>query len=309
MKQLKEIDSIDDLEKGDVLLFKGEEGDWISEGIMYFTKSDVSHSAIYNGNGEFTHEYPPVILKENLQEYLKSNSAYVRRFNNNNLSLDPVLSASEKHLKNKDPYSYSSLVFLGLILIYKKMTPSSRTQDKLIELFKMITVVIINEIDKGLYKGKNPMNCSQFVYQCFKEAGKQYDLGLKNGVLSTERSNLINHVFEEVSKNQDTYIDACKPKDNPDTEAVNQIIKELIQIHKMELTIEKSRIKNELIVAVIRFCEALCKSLGIKDIFSIIDLMCKNQSLFVTPEDLKDNCTNLIPEGLISKNTKAAQYT
>jgi hypothetical protein len=54
-----------------------------------------------------------------------------------------------------------------MILIYKKFPNISLKQSVVIKLLKLATADIKKLLDDTLYKGKHPMACSEFVYQCY----------------------------------------------------------------------------------------------------------------------------------------------
>lgn len=112
--------SINELKKGDVLLFSVLQGDIISSLIGLLTNSDVSHAALYADEEkqtllEATGEHP--VLENPARERFAGRTIHVYR-NRALPSLDPVVETGRKYLQQKLPYG--GIYLLGLLLVTSK---------------------------------------------------------------------------------------------------------------------------------------------------------------------------------------------
>ena len=175
---------IKDLRPGDVLLFSGEKGSYISEAIMFLTDAPVSHAALaYEPSSSIVEETPPAVQVNEAAARFPGRTISVMRHTPAQPNYTPVLDAAKGYLNNEEPYGKSNLYLVGLLLIYRKFTPHTALQRIIIKILKKVTASIINYFNEHKYPGKLPMVCSQFVYQCYEDAGPAYQLTIKGGVL------------------------------------------------------------------------------------------------------------------------------
>lgn len=174
---------IEDLRPGDVLLLAGEEGSVLSKLIMLLTGAPVSHAAItYRDNTELIEESPPDLHISNIQERRAGRKIWVKRLKGAH-NLGPVLDAGESYLDEGEPYAMSNLYMVGMILLFRKFTPNSWQQKAMIAAFKYLAGEVLEFINQRKSPGKLPMICSQFVFQCFKDAGEGYHLEIPEPLL------------------------------------------------------------------------------------------------------------------------------
>lgn len=177
---------IKDLQPGDVLLFSGEKGSFISEAIMFLTDAPVSHAALtYTPSSSIVEETPPAVQVNEAAERFPGRTISVMRHTPAQSSYTPVLNAATGYLNNEEPYANANLYLVGALLIYRKFTPHTALQQVIIRILKKITSAIIDYYNEHKYPGKLPMVCSQFVYQCYEDAGPGYRLPIVGGVLGT----------------------------------------------------------------------------------------------------------------------------
>lgn len=170
----------EDLQKGDVVLFPPHDGDFIAKAIAYLTDGEVNHAALcYPGeqglliaesilkNGLVLNPFPEHIDKK-----------YPLRICRmvNPLNTEPLLAAAGKYLDERNAYPNFNLGLLGGLLLFKKFAPHT-LRNKIVYMFMgLVASQLMNLVRKRKYTGKHPMSCSQFVAQCFTDAGKDYDL-------------------------------------------------------------------------------------------------------------------------------------
>ena len=162
--------SINELRKGDVLLFSVLQGDIISSLIGLLTNSDVSHAALYADEEkqtllEATGEHP--VLENPARERFAGRTIHVYR-NRALPSLDPVVETGRKYLQQKLPYG--GIYLLGLLLVtskYCRFRWDRETAGAAICLLASTYQAL-----RSLLEGSHPTAfCSQFVAECYEEAG------------------------------------------------------------------------------------------------------------------------------------------
>lgn len=174
--------SINELKKGDVLLFSVLQGDIISSLIGLLTNSDVSHAALYADEEkqtllEATGEHP--VLENPARERFAGRTIHVYR-NRALPSLDPVVETGRKYLQQKLPYG--GIYLLGLLLVtskYCRFRWDRETAGAAICLLASTYHAL-----RSLLEGSHPTAfCSQFVAKCYEEAGEPYRLHYKQPVI------------------------------------------------------------------------------------------------------------------------------
>lgn len=174
--------SINELKKGDVLLFSVLQGDIISSLIGLLTNSDVSHAALYADEEkqtllEATGEHP--VLENPARERFAGRTVHVYR-NRALPSLDPVVETGRKYLQQKLPYG--GIYLLGLLLVtskYCRFRWDRETAGAAICLLASTYQAL-----RSLLEGSHPTAfCSQFVAKCYEEAGEPYRLHYKQPVI------------------------------------------------------------------------------------------------------------------------------
>lgn len=174
--------SINELRKGDVLLFSVLQGDIISSLIGLLTNSDVSHAALYADEEkqtllEATGEHP--VLENPARERFAGRTIHVYR-NRALPSLDPVVETGRKYLQQKLPYG--GIYLLGLLLVtskYCRFRWDRETAGAAICLLASTYQAL-----RSLLEGSHPTAfCSQFVAKCYEEAGEPYHLHYKQPVI------------------------------------------------------------------------------------------------------------------------------
>lgn len=292
---------IEDLQPGDVLLFSGEEGSLISEAIMRLTGADVSHAAmVYREPHQIIEETPPAVAVSDAAERFEKRTISVRRLKRDATDMAPVLDAAQVYLNEEAPYAMSNLYLVGLVLIYKRFKPDSLVKRAMVGILKKLTVQILDRIHAHSTPDKHPMVCSQFVYQCFEDAGPDYDLGLRGGVLKGR--------LRSPAPTETAVGDAA---DGEST--LERVMRHLDALHAKQDAAETSTtaLDAELVDAVSGFARAVQaarpgagpqarkQAMSAGGSFQALKALRAEQAVFVTPADLLDKCRNLKPVGEI----------
>lgn len=195
--------SINDLKKGDVLLFSVLQGDTISSLIGLLTHSDVSHAALYADEEkqtllEATGEHP--VLENPARDRFAGRTIHVYR-NRTLPALDPVVETGRKYLQQKLPYG--GIYLLGLLLVTSKYCQFRWDRETAGAAICLLASTY--QALRTLLEGSHPTAfCSQFVAKCYEEAGEAYQLHFKQPVIplndcaGAEGRSLLSEALEEM---------------------------------------------------------------------------------------------------------------
>ena len=294
---------IKDLKAGDVLLFSAEKGSFISWAITFLTNAPVSHAAMFYDpqNGTIIEETPPRVAINNAATRFPNRTIYVNRLDGA-LPMDPVVNAATHYLNNDEPYDSQGLYIVGLLLIYRKFTPRDRTQKAIIKILKKLTASITDYLHKHKTPGKKPMVCSQFVAQCFEDAGAGYRLQLHNPVLNDMANrNLLSRAMEQFSDNipNDAFTLSAMHDVQEDDEALCRELKEALEAEQ-GMTTNSDFLDPELINVIAQFAAVNERAEAPYDANRPPQLngtamarLQTNLSMYVFPGDLLSHCKNL----------------
>lgn len=333
MKKLVEKD----LKQGDVLLFSPAR-DTESQLIAKLTNSEVTHSAMmYYEMTEITEEMPPHASKSPLKERVTDTykdvtydrTLHVMRFTdewiakNDIKTMIPILKRAELYMEEKVPYSYESLVIMGLYTVIRKMLPKKHLKI-LTRLLQVATVELAKVVNDVVFKGVRPFVCSQYVYNCYYTADESnfaYAMKLKPGVLDSslvtelksENTEAINglRVSEEDTKALQSRIEKTLQETAPEllTDAgikafmksfVEEITKETVNsVNALDLNHVDHQ---EFVKAAHDFFELIVKTYdlnGASKHETPLEKIYAFQEFFITPQDMLRNMENLYQVGVI----------
>lgn len=330
MSTIEKTVTLSDLKDGDVLVMQGPLN-WspmtlnlaLDKAIMWLTDSDVCHGALYYGVEDSVHYLVDDGMKGVGQHSMTQGDGenltwYVRRPTGDK-NLQPVLDVASKYKGQSTAYDWELLVMVGVLLLYKKVTPNTLYYRFLFDVLKKIVVMVDNKThdDSTRY-----FICSQFVATCFSEAGDQYALDVVDGSVGekVEADNVLNNTSEQ------TLIDYCL--DNTHHVSTNSVlgaqsepeeltaddIKQLIESYEQkpeqtQLQALQGSDLSQVFDIYDDFLQLFFKmnasALGLEQAdwttadqrFALIKTY---QDDFVTPADLKSHCQNLEDIGIIS---------
>lgn len=200
----------DELFNGDIILFSPAR-DTESQLIAKLTNADVTHSAIVCGKGaDITEEMPPFAsqnpisgrILDTYKDVTYERTLHVLRLTEdcikekNIKTMQPVLDRADLYMEKQIPYSYESLVIMGLYTVIRKLLPKKHLK-LATRLLQVATVELAKVVNDIKFKGIKPFVCSQYVYNCFytaETAGKEdfrYALKIKPGVLDSSLLNVL----------------------------------------------------------------------------------------------------------------------
>ncbi|WP_421901181.1 hypothetical protein [Maridesulfovibrio sp.] len=298
---------IKNLEAGDVLLFSAEKGSFISWAITFLTDAPVSHAAMFYDVPKqlIIEESPPQVATNNALDRFKGREITVRRLKEE-MPMVPVIDVANTYLNNEEPYDQSGLYFVGLLLLYRKFTPSSVKQRIVIKILKKITASIVEYIHKHQSPGKSPMVCSQFVAQCYANAGPKYELKFKGGLLqkSVNAKNMIELVMDkldqvELPETQRLLASTFEPPEEI-LASGEELCRELQKAFLDETDDVSMPISDEFVEAVSQFAYAhnLAStgqelSLSMENVPQLLSNLNDYENMFTTPGDLLKSCVSL----------------
>jgi hypothetical protein len=318
--------NIKDMKPGDIILFKAED-DWISKAIALLTRSDVTHAALYMGEGILAdEEFIGLACHRISQPASNTRGIYVRRLKNVN-DIAPVLDASKRYIDKKEPYDMSALVLLALILLYRDVPAHLIPKPILNRILKEAARSLDVLINQHRYPGQKPMVCSQFVFQCYEDAGGIYKLDLHNGTftecprINSPARNMFQKVAAKLRKNHHSLSSSIKRKFREELPDLSSSLEELVALldRKDEQPLSRKRrtlaIDAGLAQAVKLFSnkwyvlrQGLQRKSSRKKL--LYNAVSYSPALFVTPSDLKSCITNLETVGIanIYRDDAVVQY-
>ena len=317
--------TVKDLKPGDILLsppprpiIKG----WVGQLIVLLTGAETSHAALYCGeiNGVHTiaHTYTQGTAHLSLRDHFEKDKTpycHVRR-HSTETKMDPVIHVANKYVEEKNPLLKSSFFLLSIVLLSKRLSENILRS---LCFHRAVTMYCLKAIKAIQSRGekKNMMTCSQFIMQCFEDAGDNYRINIESPFLEYERkSNLIDLKSlidfvdpSEISKlthTDENILSVVEEEWSPDLESAEEeeIVMSLIDLLKggeqkelMTSVDDKSLRDNSTQLAVLVY-EMLA---GKKpepgcDIEAFIF---SNRNYCVSPEDLLKRTENLTAEGTI----------
>ncbi|KNY25778.1 hypothetical protein [Pseudobacteroides cellulosolvens] len=320
---------IDDLKQADVLLFSASE-DAVSQLISKITESPVSHSALsYYDCNKIAEETPPYAKINDIKERIVNREITVMRLTPWKDDMSKVLDIAANYIDSKVPYSKLNLAFVGMYMLLKKSLVNLKLQRLVGLLLKHITYELIKIVDGAVYGSVQPMVCSQFVYNCYENAGKDYKLIIKNE--STNKS-LLKYIQEYIDKNKSNLepklftdilklfenkvnSDGSMPSSNYEEDLLKEIYSELEADKLQTSPTDNISLDEELVVAAHEFCSVIQHIYGSTNNTALvikgenkleskpINEMVDIEQYFVTPGDLLTNCINLTIIGTLDNNS------
>jgi hypothetical protein len=309
---------IKDLKIGDVVLFSPEKGSFISWAITFLTDAPVSHASIFYGEDQakpsIIEETPPAVSINPVEERFVDRIITVRRLAGD-LPLSPVIAAATACRNDAEPYDNASLYMVGVILVYKKFTPSSLVQTVIIKILKKITATLDAYINAHETPGKKPMVCSQFVAQCYEDAGAQYKLNFSGNLLTKViGDSLLDQAIAIVENDKSRFANTFLGTGSTVTEEPSATAEQLCQelqdaFAQTHATLAAVGISSELIEAMHQFSQVnsmfisgdtRLSSTFPEDVSSSLQLLKDNENMFIFPGDLLLHCTSLKDAGTIN---------
>lgn len=171
---------------GDILIF--EAGDsWLSKSIALLTHSTVSHAAILYRDAAIIEMGGKGITVSQFQETVTGEHAYLLRLQDEP-NPAPLIQAADRYLKEGVVYDFADLVLVAGLLIYRAVRPTPRWQKITDLLLNFVCYQLDQLLNQILHSGEkiNAMVCSQMVYQIYQDAGKEYEIVLKNALLQAD---------------------------------------------------------------------------------------------------------------------------
>lgn len=297
--------SPNELTEGDVLLFSPEEGSFISWAITFLTNAPVSHAAMLYQKTPLTiiEESPPQVAVNDALKRFKGRTIYVYRHTTQQ-NLSPVINAATEHRNNLDPYDNASLYIVGLLLLYKKVSLPTLAQKVTLRILKKLTATLTQFLQRHKNPGKMPMVCSQFVAQCFEDAGNQYQLHFDHPLLKAgHNKNLLDMAVKFIDQNPLPVMNNVGlTPDNTMSESDEALCEALkLAIENGMSSNDAADINAELVQAIEAFASINAALLGMPNdanALSATHQLQANMNMFVFPGDLM-NSTNLKAVGEI----------
>lgn len=299
--------TIDDLEPGDVLLFSPEPHSWISEAIVLLTGAPVSHAAL-------AYDPSTSLIESTLEPPGVNESSAAKRFPGRKITvrrpsppdpIDPVLHAAARYRDEKQPYAMDHLYLVGMLLLYKKFTPTSAVQKAMLKVFRHLAASVMRRIDEREHPGKLPMVCSEFVFQCFEDAGEGYALKIEGGLFAARATSLLQQAMTRPPAASSALGVAAPAAGTGTGEELARELVETLRAAEADgplLATAPQELDPELTGAVHEFAAAVHRAsrpATTADPVAGLALLAGQEACFVTPADLLLHCPALDTVGEI----------
>lgn len=281
-----------EMKVGDVVILEADDS-WISKSIALLTDSSVSHAAMIYEPDRFIEMGLSGIGVHGFHEAAGGREAYIRRLSPEK-DAGPLVAAARGYLDQGVKYDMPSLFLLAGLLVYRHMRPTPR----LGKVTNFILRKVCGALDALINRIVNPkeahlMVCSQLVYQCYHDCGKDYALRIRHGLLQdTKRDDGairlvdcldgIGHSFAELDAAVATELAVLS-----DEALLKELCEALGEAKDVARPVLASRELGSVLNGARNFLELVEKLLEKLD----IDLPV--EALFVTPADLLAHCENL----------------
>lgn len=296
--------SLSDLHPADVLLFSPEKKSFISWAITFLTDAPVSHAALYFNTTPSTiiEETPPQVSENPAQQRFHGRTIHVYR-HTSTTPLLPVIDAARRHLNNQEPYDHAGLYMVGLLLMYKKFSITSQKQQVIIRILKKLTATITHYLQQHQTPGKHPMVCSQFVAQCFDDAGSPFRLQFRHASMTDSAfgETLLDKAVDWMKQRQPVFAeyDMASVAENTSDEALCEALHNAF----MDNTTQPTPPMNDALAeSIYHFANAHAQLINLDTAtknYHPLTALQTNNNMFVSPGDLMRNCSNLIPIGIV----------
>lgn len=287
--EYKKERKMDEIKKGDVLVFEAE-NDWISKSIALLTNSDVSHAALACDETSIAEMGLSGIQLNRFHTDNKGRKVYVLRMEPEK-DMAPVVRAAQGYVDAKVQYDKPSLYFLAGLLIYRAVRRPTARWRKITDMIINAAVLILDKKLNRMLHGKDvrEMVCSQLVYQCYYDCGKDYQIKIRDGILQDAHENGAVRLADLAQNVQEDFMMDAEPMPDIDQEMLAQELYAAIEdaennpdariLEQSELmgTASKAR----------KFLDTLERILEV----AAVDMPLA--SLFVTPNDLLVHAENL----------------
>lgn len=296
--------SLSDLRPADVLLFSPEKKSFISWAITFLTDAPVSHAALYFNSTPPTiiEETPPQVSENPAQKRFHGRTIHVYR-HTSTTPLLPVIDAARLHLNNQEPYDHAGLYMVGLLLMYKKFSITSQKQQVIIRILKKLTATISHYIQQHQTPGKQPMVCSQFVAQCFDDAGAPFRLQFRHTSMTDSAfgETLLDKAIDWTKQRQPIFgeYDMASAPETASDEALCEALHNAFMDNTNPPTPSMTEALAE---SIYQFAEAHAALINIDTAaknYHPLTALQSNNNMFISPGDLMRTCNNLAPVGIV----------
>ena len=170
---------------GDIMIFEAG-GDFISKCIAKLTGSTVSHAAMVYGKDLMVEMGAKGIVVDGYAPDASGETVHFLRLVPEQ-NPEPLVKAAKAYLEAGAKFDYPDMLLLAGLLIYREVRPTMRWKKITDLILELVCCALDKFLNKLLQKGGNApaMTCSQLVYQCYRDCGKNYELVLQNSLLQT----------------------------------------------------------------------------------------------------------------------------
>lgn len=296
--------------KGDIIIFKAEEDDWLSQAIGYLTNSDASHAAMVYSDDSIIEVGAPGICV-NKTAISDGDTVYVMRLVSEPDSA-PLIRSADAYLKSGVGYDFAGLFILAGLLVDRKIIPTP----KLLSISNKILYAASLGLDDLIHHiSKHPtdkvMVCSQLIYQIFYDCGGEYRIQIENGTFVNDMLTdtlpqsirLADYIdidteSEQTCFEQQAKQDSIYPHQDPEY-LMKQLYQALSEPAENQdfIPIENNIKSSNTLSNTIHLASDFLSN--VKRLLAVIDSDMTPASLFITPADLVYHAVNLKKVGTL----------
>ncbi|KAG9390945.1 Beta-lactamase superfamily domain [Carpediemonas membranifera] len=321
--KLDNVISVDDMKEGDVILFKGMEVFALDRLIMDLTDSDVTHCAVYEGNGLIVEEEMDGARRSKIWDDMRNGrDAYVMRPKfSGKLFMGPVKKACDEYVVSNNPYGYDSIAWLALLVIFKRTLIPGEMSQTVFKFFEDAAYRCHESVERILQGDEDTLVCSEIVYKIFNSAPEEYHITIPDGVVKRalkpqEDASIAEQVIDQIDRDIETFKqmgDIAKQAliDDP----IDFVRNKIADIFKSDKEREADaaakaalnrfhpsggqEISTEVMHAVTRLLAAFVGIHPGPEVKEHLGKMQEMSAYYVVPEDLKTGCPELEMVGMV----------
>lgn len=328
MEMKEKIIRLEDIQPGDVI--SAEATTLIGLLIASLTASNVSHSALvyYDKKGKEQLDKKQMVqvglegveidlIESLLREKDLYISRFVKKYEDDNFDMTPVINVAENYVHTSHLYGWSEIALFVPYYLTCYLPMSKKTQDEIVKHSDFVDIAFAAFSGVyALWHKEQKVVCSQFVYNCFQEAGEDYHITYEKGyedkslIRRMRGQQGIENIIISLHKNGNLALRDDMICDDSRTEDMIRTFTEIFNNANKENDDRANRIEvftDEFLRLMGRnllgFCQLILpewSNIEASSMDKILDAVTEYILKYPTPENLKSNFPDLILIGKIN---------
>ena len=312
---------IGDLRPGDILLLSNPEADPVTACIARLTDAPISRVAmVYTDPETVVEQIPPRTGIQKTRTAIQGHVVFVKRNTEAPPLPLPILQATRRYLNGMPAPANPDLIYLAKLLLFRKFFPGKKTQQAISRIFLRASDHVLEILLTHGTPRAYPMTNARLVYQCYRDAGKKYNLRrCPPEAAAGPNFSLLMQASRRVATTTDPdfrkFLDREAKRGKPPlpTATPDALATDLLVALERENGLTHVPMTPELLVAIQQFCAALHTAhlgapLGNRDLVSAnatgsptpaMSHLRTVEPAFLTPADLLRDFENLETMGVL----------